>query len=121
MGGEMGAGARATHSSDRRTWPRSTQRTMEGSIACGCGMKNGCVCPFNCERVQEVMQAKSKEYARKGRKKRKVFGKGQRKECAPFLTWVGTCKAKEGKVFANVSAGVDREGMRYVCVARASG
>jgi hypothetical protein len=36
-----------------------------------------------------------------------VFGKGQRKECAPFLTRVGTCKAKEGQVFANVSAGVD--------------
>ena len=33
QGGEMGAGARATHPSDRRTWPRSTRRTMEGSIA----------------------------------------------------------------------------------------
>ena len=32
QGGEMGAGARATHPSDRRTWPRSTQRTIEGSI-----------------------------------------------------------------------------------------
>ena len=29
----VGAGARATHPSDRRTWPRSTRRTMEGSIA----------------------------------------------------------------------------------------
>ena len=31
--GEVGTGARATHPSDRRTWPRSTRRTMEGSIA----------------------------------------------------------------------------------------
>ena len=31
--GEMGAGARATHPSDRRTWPRSTRETMEGGIA----------------------------------------------------------------------------------------
>ena len=30
QGGEMGAGARATHPSDRRTWPRSTRRTMQG-------------------------------------------------------------------------------------------
>jgi hypothetical protein len=33
QGAEMGAGARATQPSDRRTWPRSTRRTMEGSIA----------------------------------------------------------------------------------------
>ena len=37
QGGEMGAGARATHPSDRRTWPRSTRRTMEGGIMCGLG------------------------------------------------------------------------------------
>ena len=29
----MGAGARATQPSDRRTWPRSMRRTMEGGIA----------------------------------------------------------------------------------------
>ena len=29
QGGEMGAGAHATHPSDRRTRPRSTRRTME--------------------------------------------------------------------------------------------
>ena len=40
-------------------------------------------------------------------KGRNVFGKGQRKGGVPFLTRVGTCKAREGKVFANVSAGVD--------------
>ena len=33
QGAEMGAGARATHPSDRRTWPRSMRRTMEGGIA----------------------------------------------------------------------------------------
>jgi len=38
-----------------------------------------------------------------------VFGKGQRKGGVPFLTRVGTCKAREGKVFANVSAGIDRK------------
>ena len=51
-------------------------------------------------------------------KGRNVFGKGQRKECAPFLMWEGTCKAKEGKVFANVSAGVDRGNERCVRGAR---
>ena len=33
QGSDVGAGARAIHPSDRRTWPRSTRRTMEGSIA----------------------------------------------------------------------------------------
>ena len=32
--GHTGAGARATHPFDRRTWPRSTRRTMEGGIDC---------------------------------------------------------------------------------------
>eukprot|EP00964_Phaeocystis_antarctica_P010284 scaffold5649_cov51-Phaeocystis_antarctica.AAC.2 len=32
-GVSVGAGARATHPSDRRTWSQSTRRTMEGSIA----------------------------------------------------------------------------------------
>ena len=51
-GGEMGAGARATHPSDRRTWPRSTRRTMEGGIAwmwrnvegsaCACAFASDC-------------------------------------------------------------------------------
>ena len=78
MGAEMGAGARATHPSDRRTWPRSTQRTMEGSIACvGVEWKTG-VCVFNCERVQEVLQAKQGMCSERD-ERRKVFGKGQRK------------------------------------------
>ena len=52
QGGEMGAGARATHPSDRRTWPRSTRRTMEGGIAwmwrnvegsaCACAFASDC-------------------------------------------------------------------------------
>ena len=33
--GHTGAGARATHPFGRRTWPRSTRRTMEGGIDCG--------------------------------------------------------------------------------------
>ena len=32
QGSEVSAGARATHPSDRRTWPRSTRRTIEGGI-----------------------------------------------------------------------------------------
>ena len=53
QGGEMGAGARTTHPSDRRTWPRSTRRTMEGGIACtwrnGEGSVCVCVCIFASE------------------------------------------------------------------------
>ena len=55
-GGEMGAGARATHPSDSRTWPRSTRRTMEGGIAWG-GNGEVCVCVCVCERVQEVLRS----------------------------------------------------------------
>ena len=46
QGDEMGAGARATHPSDRRTWPRSTRRTMEGGIAWmwRSGEGSACVC-----------------------------------------------------------------------------
>ena len=33
QGSDVGVGAHATHPSDRRTWSRSTRRTMEGSIA----------------------------------------------------------------------------------------
>ena len=43
QGGEMGAGARATHPSDRRTWPRSTRRTMQGGIAWMWRNGEGCV------------------------------------------------------------------------------
>ena len=32
QGSEVSAGARATHPSDRRTWPQSTRRTIEGGI-----------------------------------------------------------------------------------------
>jgi hypothetical protein len=50
QGGEMGAGARATHPSDSRTWPRSTRRTMEGGIAWGGnGEVCACVCAFASE------------------------------------------------------------------------
>ena len=52
QGGEMGAGARATHPSDRRTWPRSTRRTMEGGIAWmpeKRGRERVCACAFASE------------------------------------------------------------------------
>ena len=53
--GEMGAGARATHPSDRRTWPRSTRRTMEGGIAWMWRNVEGsaCVCVCVCERLRK--------------------------------------------------------------------
>ena len=41
--GEMGAGARATHPSDRRTWPRSMRRTTQGGIAWMWRNGEGCV------------------------------------------------------------------------------
>jgi len=44
--GEIGAGARATHPSDRRTWPRSTRRPMWRAASRGCGMEKGCVCVY---------------------------------------------------------------------------
>ena len=49
QGAEMGAGARATQPSDRRTWPRSTRRTMGSGLAwSGNGQVCACVCA--CER-----------------------------------------------------------------------
>ena len=89
QGGEMGAGARATHPSDRRTWPRSTRRTMEGGIAWmwrNGGRECVCVCAFasECGKVSA----------------------GQAKEC---VLGKGTCSLSdmEGKanVFAFVSMG----------------
>jgi hypothetical protein len=56
--------------------------------------------------VQEVLQAKQGMCLER-ENGRDVFGEGQRKEYVAFLTRVGTCKGTEGKVFANVSAGVD--------------
>ena len=55
QGGEMGAGARATHPSDIRTWPRSTRRTMGGGIAWS-GNGEVCACVCVCERVQDVVR-----------------------------------------------------------------
>jgi hypothetical protein len=64
QGAEMGAGARETHPSDRRTWPLSTRRTMEGSIAWMGRRGRGRVCAFASE-SREVMQGQA----------RNVFGK----------------------------------------------
>ena len=62
QGGEMGAGARATHPSDRRTWPRSTRRTMKGGIAWmwRTGEGSACVCAFASE-FGKVSAGQSKE------------------------------------------------------------
>ena len=38
QGGEMGAGTRATHLSDSRTWPRSTRGARWGAASLGVGM-----------------------------------------------------------------------------------
>ena len=43
QGAEMGAGARATKPSDRRTWPRSTRRRMQGGIGWMWRNGEGCV------------------------------------------------------------------------------
>ena len=87
QGGEMGAGARATHPSDRRTWPRSTRRTMKGGIAWmwRTGEGSACVrvCVCICEQVQEVMRAKQ--------------GMCSERERVRFLTQVGACKGREEK------------------------
>jgi len=64
QGAEMEAGARATQPSDRRTWPRSTRRTMEGSIAWMREMGREDVCAFVSE-SREVLQGQA----------RNVFGK----------------------------------------------
>ena len=79
----MGAGARATHPSDRRTWPRSTRRTMEGSIAWMWTGEGVCVCLIVSECRKFCRQ--SKECVRKGTKEG-ICSKGQRKECV----WKGT-------------------------------
>ena len=81
QGAEMGAGARATHPSDRRTCPRSTRRTMEGSIAWR-GKGKG--------RVRLRASAGSSVDQR-----RNVFGKGQRKECVRKGTKEGMCSLSD--------------------------
>ena len=90
QGGEMGAGARATHPSDRRTWPRSTRRTMEGGIAWMWRNGEGCAC------VCERLRASAERFC--GPSKERVFGKG-------------TCSLSDtegkAKVFAFVSMGAD--------------
>ena len=58
QGGEMGAGARATHLSDSRTWP--VHAAHDGGLhrlRWEWGSVCVCVCAF-CERVQEVLWTK---------------------------------------------------------------
>ena len=69
-------------------------------------------CRKFCRPSKECVQGKGrkKECVRKERDNgRNVFGKGHRKGCVPFLMRVGTCKGTEGKVFANMSAGIDKK------------
>ena len=70
QGSEMGAGARATHPSDRRTWPRSTRRTMEGGIAWmwrnGEGSACACVCVRLRASAERFLRAKEGMCVRKG-------------------------------------------------------
>jgi len=120
----MGAGARATHPSDRKTWPRSTRRTMEGSIAWiwkKRGWRSGvCVClrataGSTPGQARNVFAKGTRNVFGKGiegmcaerDKGRDVFGKGQRKRYDPFLTRVRKCKGTDGKVFANVNVNVN--------------
>ena len=77
QGGEMGAGARATHPSDRRTWPRSTRRRWRAALR-GCGeMGEGSACA--CVRLR----ASAERFC--GPSKERVFGK----ERVRFLTRKG--------------------------------
>ena len=91
QGGEMGAGARATHPSDRRTWPRSTRRTMEGGIAWmwRTGEGSACVCVRLRASAERFLRAKA------------------RNACVRK----GTCSLSDtegnAKVFAFVSMGAD--------------
>ena len=68
QGGEMGAGARATHPSDRRTWPRSTRRTMEGGIAWMWrnGERSACACVRLRASAERFLRAKQGMCVRKG-------------------------------------------------------
>ena len=89
----MGAGARATQPSDRRTWPRSMRRTMEGGIAWVWKWGGERACAF----------------ASVGKLR------GQSKECVPERERVrlltrrvgGGMQEKGGKLFAFASAGAD--------------
>ena len=106
--GHTGAGARATHPFDRRMWPRSTRRTMEGGIDCVwvSGWQRVCTCV--CERGS-VLEGPRKEVLGKGtregtcslfdasgkRARKEMLGKGPRKERARFLTQEGTCKGRK--------------------------
>ena len=82
--GNTGAVARATHPVDRRTWPWSTRRTMEGGIDCvwvgGCGDVWTCVCERG-----SVLEGPRKE----------VLGKGTREGTCSLFDANGK-RAREG-------------------------
>ena len=92
QGGEMGAGARATHPSDRRTWPRSTRRTMEGGIAWmwrNGGRECVCVCAF----------AKGRNVCSERERVRFLTRKGTQK-CSLLCQWALTERRTLGRVGA---------------------
>ena len=64
QGGEMGAGARATHPSDSRTWPRSTRRTMGSGIGWS---GNGQVCACVCLRARMCSERERVRFLTRGR------------------------------------------------------
>ena len=53
QGAQMGAGARATQPSDRRTWPRGPCGARRRAASRGCGEMGKGVCVCVCERVWE--------------------------------------------------------------------
>ena len=93
-GGEMGAGARATHPSDRRTWPRSTRRTMEGGIAwmwrSGEGCASGCVCV--CERVRKGFCGPKQGTRVLGKERVRFLTRKGRQRCSLLCQWALTQK-----------------------------
>ena len=83
--GHTGAGARATHPFERRTWPRSKRRTMEGGIDY---VWTGRVAT----RVYVCLRAGLGFWKDQGRK---CSGKGPRKERARFLTREGNVQGRK--------------------------
>ena len=81
QGGEMGAGARATHPSDRRTWPRSTRRTMEGGIAWmwRTGEGSACVCVRLRASAERFLRAKQRNVCSERERVRFLTRKGRQK------------------------------------------
>ena len=94
QGGEMGAGVRATHPSDRRTWPRSTRRTMKGGIAWmwRTGEGSACVCVRLRESAEMFLRAKQRNACSERERVRFLTRKGRQK-CPLLCQWALTGQA----------------------------